>query len=358
MMDLRRTRLPVFALAAWLLFGAIGATRERNEARSFLAAEFSLTAFDFGRLEAGQVVSRTLPASEKREVATFGVVRIRMTPEFYVSRLNDIRDFKQDEAVLQIGAFSHPPGLSDVATLTLDDTDVRSLRACRVGDCGLQLSADAIERFQRDVDWRAADAHQQAERLMRRILVDAVAAYVTRGTTGTMEYADQAERMSVGREFASLAGPDVAGWKPFSDLRQHLFDFPATDTPGTVDRMYWSKEKVARRAVVSVTHLAIMRTAGATPADYAVASKQIYGSHYYDASLGLTVLVRDRRAATPITYLVYLNRSRVDVFGGVFGAMTRHIVTSKARGTVANQLARLQRTLERQFAAAPSGRRP
>ena len=358
MIDLRRTRLPVFALAAWLLFGAIGETWERDEARRFLASEFSLTAADFGRLEAGQVVSRTLPPGEKREVATFGVVRIRMTPEFYVSRLNDIRDFKKDEAVLQIGAFSHAPALGDVAALTLDDTDVGSLRACRVGDCGLQLSADGIERFQRDVDWRAADAHQQAERLMRRILVESVTAYVTRGTTATMEYADQAERMSVGREFVSLAGSDVAGWKPFSDLRQHLFDFPATDTPGTVDRMYWSKEKVGRRAVVSVTHLAIMRTAGETPADYAVASKQIYGSHYYDASLGLTVLVRDRRAATPITYLVYLNRSRVDVFGGVFGAVTRHIVTSKARGTVANQLGRLQRTLERQFATVPPGRRP
>jgi hypothetical protein len=358
MIDLRRTRLPVVALTACLLSGAVGATWDRDEARRFLATAFSLTASDFGRLEAGQVVSRTLPASDKREVATFGVVRIRMTPEFYVSRLNDIRDFKQDEAVLQIGAFSQPPALSDVATLTLDIADVRSLRACRVGDCGLQLSADGIERFQRDVDWRAADAHQQAERLMRRILVESVTAYVTRGATATMEYADQAERMSVGREFVSLAGSDAAGWKPFSDLRQHLFDFPATDTPGTVDRMYWSKEKVGRRAVVSVTHLAIMRTAGETSADYAVASKQVYGSHYYDASLGLTVLVRDRRAATPITYLVYLNRSRVDVFGGLLGPMTRHIVTSKARGTVANQLGRLQRTLERQFATAASSRRP
>ena len=48
----------------------------------------------------------------------------------------------------------------------------------------------------------------------------------------------------------------------------------------------------------------------------AIASKQIYGTHYFDASLGLTVLVRDRSVSSPAMYLVYLNRSRVDIFDG------------------------------------------
>ena len=63
--------------------------------------------------------------------------------------------------------------------------------------------------------------------------------------------------------------------------------------------------------------------------------------------LGLTVLVPDRRSVQPVTYIVYLNRSRIDVFDGLFGGVARHIVTGKARSTVADRLGRLQRTFAR-----------
>ena len=78
---------------------------------------------------------------------------------------------------------------------------------------------------------------------------------------------------------------------------------------------------------------------------YAVASKQIYAMHYYDASLGLTLLVPDATAAEPATYVVYVNRSRIDLFEGVFGGMIRRIVAGRARGLVSEQLLRLQRVL-------------
>jgi hypothetical protein len=341
---LRRARLPAVALAAVAGLGAIGAAEPAGDARAFLESSFAISASDFARLEAGQVVSRTLPATDKRDVATLGVVRIGITPERYVQRLADIARFKKDDAVLQIGAFSHPPALSDVAGLTLDEADVRSLRRCRVGDCGVQLSANAILQFQ-EMDWRPDTASDQANGLLRRILVDYVAEYQRRGTPASMEYADETATLNLSREFASLTDSLGAGWRPFTLLRQHLLDYPATDVPGTIDRLYWSKEKVGRRTVVSITHLAVMRLDDGFPAEYAIASKQIYGSHYFDASLGLTVLAPVRRTSTPQTYLVYLNRSRVDVFGGVFGGLTRHIVTSKARSTVADQLARLQRSL-------------
>jgi hypothetical protein len=335
------------ALAVWLLLGGLAATEARDETRAFLAASFTLSSADFSRLDAGEVVSRTLTVADKREVSTLGVVRIGMTPEFYIQQLGDIAAFKKTEGILQIGTFANPPEVSDMAGLTLDDSDVRNLRSCRVGECDVQLSANAIRRFQQEVDWRRADAHEQANGLMRRILTEYAAEYLSRGTAASMEYADQATPRNMGLEFTSLAESPGTGWNLFGTLRKHLIDFPATALPGTTDRLYWSKEKVGRRSVVSVTHLSTLRLARESPADYAVASKHIYGSHYYDASLGLTVLVRDRRAATPVTYLVYLNRSRVDVFVGVLGGMTRYIVTSKARTMVADQLARLQRTLER-----------
>jgi hypothetical protein len=345
------TRASVSAVAAWLTVVTAAATREAPDGRAFLTGTFGFTKTDLERIDAGQVLTRTFAPADRREVATLGVIRMKITPEFYVERLDDIVSFKKDEAVLQIGAFGNPPAVADMTSMTLDEADVRGLRRCRVGSCSIQLSAGAITKFQQEVDWRRPDAHQQAEHTLRRALVEYVAAYMKGGNASAMEYADEADRMSLGREFASLMGPDVPGWKTFPALRQHLLDYPASDYPATIDRLYWSKEKVARKTVVSVTHLAIMRTANETPADYAIASRQIYGTHYFDASLGLTVLVRDRSTAAPGMYLVYLNRSRVDVFGGLLGGVTRHIVTGKARGTVSDQLVRLQRSLERQFAA-------
>jgi hypothetical protein len=351
MTSFARAGLFIVAFAGWLSLGAYGSMRAPADARGFLTSVFSLTKADFERLDAGQVVNRTLAATDKREVATLGVVRIKITPEVYVERLQDIVSFKKDDAVLQIGAFGTPPAVTDMAAMTLDDTDVRSLRRCRVGSCGVQLSEAAISKFQQEIDWHRADAHQQAELLLRRTLVEYVGSYGKAGTAALMEYADEPERINPGREFASLMGPDVPGWKTFPGLRQYLLDYPASDVPGTIDRLYWSKEKVSRRTVVSVTHLAIMRTSNDTPADYAIASRQIYGTHYFDSSLGLTVLVADRAAATPVTYVVYLNRSRVDIFDGIFGGMARHLVTGRARSTVTDLLGRLKRRLEQTPAA-------
>ena len=45
----------------------------------------------------------------------------------------------------------------------------------------------------------------------------------------------------------------------------------------------------------------------------------------------------------PATYVVYLNRSRIDIFDGLFGGMARRIVAGRARSLVAEQLARIQR---------------
>jgi hypothetical protein len=329
-----------------------GAGVENDPARTFLETSFSLTNADFGRINRGLVVSRTLPVSDPREVGTLGIVRVKVTPEFYVERLADIAHFKRDEAVLQIGVFSNPPTLQDVGALTLDDADIRSLRGCRIGDCEMQLSAEAIDRFQQELDWRRVDAQQHANSLMRQILVDYVTEYQKTGAAASMQYADQPTPLNLEHEFVSLVESEHGAGRQFPMLWRHLFEYPSAGTPGAVDVVYWSKEKVGRRTVASVTHLAISRTAGDLPTDYAVASKHIYGTHYFDASLGLTLLLRDRSGSSAATYVAYVNRSRVDAFGGVFGSVTRKFVTSRARSTVSDNLARLQLMLEREFAAS------
>lgn len=345
------SRVVCTALVMLLGVGITAAGRDPSGGRRFMASAFNLAAEDVKRLDAGQVVSRTLAAKDSREMGTFGAVRIKITPEFYVQQFSSIARFKQADAIAQIAAFSSPAVAGDLETLTLDEADLKGLSSCRVGDCRVQLPAEAIERFKKEVDWGKPDAQKRATVLMRQVLLNYVAEYQRAGPATAMRYADAEHVLDLEREFASLLESTPATWQQFPALRRHLVEYPAAEDPGSTDVLYWSKEKMGRKPVVSVTHLAIVPGDAESPWAYAIASKHIYGSHYIDASLGLTVLVSDSSAATPATYVIYVNRSRVDVFGGMFGGLIRKIVTSRARQTMDDQFARLQQRLEAQFAS-------
>jgi hypothetical protein len=334
--------LSTFALVA--LVASPGATG-RDPARAFLTEAFGVSAAEIGRIDAGQVVTRTLDVKNRREVATLGIARIRTTPVVYVERLIDIAVFKRTDEVVQIGKFGTTPQAADVASLAVDEADVKLLRECRVGECGVRLPAGDIERVRREIDWRVPDAPRHAGDLMRRLLVDYVTRYHAGGAGAAMEYAATSPRLDVGREFAALVAADTTTWKYVPRLRRHLLEYPAADDDSIVDFVYWSKERVHRRLVISVTHVAIAPAVEPSPVSHAIASKQVYATHYFDASLGLTLLVPDTTAPAPAMYVIYLNRSRIDLFDGLFGGVARRIVIGKARTLVGEQLARLQRTL-------------
>jgi len=306
---------------------------------------FHLSPPEIERLDRGEVVARTLDVKNRRELATLGIVRIQTSPSAYVERLADITAFKRADGVLQIGTFSDPPQLEDVASLTVDEAELKRLRECRVENCDVRLTADGIERVRREIDWQAPDAGRKATRLIQQLLVDYVARYRQPGTSASMEYADRATRVNVGREFASLLEADPVTSDHAPRLRKHLLEYPTSSADKVSDFVYWSKELVRGRPVISITHVATAAALDDSPVSFAVGSKQIYAMHYYDASLGLTLLVPDRTAPAPATYVIYLNRSRIDLFDGMFGGVARRIVAGKARTLVAEQLQRLQRLL-------------
>ena len=314
-------------------------------ARSFLMTAFQLSAADLDCLDRGDVISRTLDVTNSRELATLGIVRIETSPSKYVERLNDIVTFKQTDGILQVGTFGNPPRLEDLAALTVDEAELKRLRECRVENCDVRLSADAIERLRREIDWHAPDAPRQASLLLRQLLVEYVARYRQSGSAASMEYADRVRRLDIGREFSSMIAADAMISMNAPRLRQYLLEYPRSSSEDVTDFVYWSKELVRGRPVISITHVATASAVGDSPIAYAVGSKQIYAMHYYDASLGLTLLVPARTAAGAATYVVYLNRSRIDLFDGLFGGITRHIVAGRARVLVADQLKRLQRVL-------------
>ena len=316
-----------------------------DEARTLLIERLGFTDNDLQKAEKGGVASRSLDTDDGREVATAGFMRVAISPEEFARRLSDIASFKRADAVLQIGTFSDPPNIGDVAGLTLASADARNLRSCRVGDCGMQLPSHIIDRLQREVHWREPSAPERANAVFRSGLLNYVQEYLASGRQDAMVYVDESKHVDVAAEFRDLVGSDTRVLPTFPELRRHLMT-PQASAPMTSDVLYWSKEKVARKEVVSLTHLAIARQPSTSPFSYVAGSKQLYGSHYFDASLGLTIVLRDP-VSPRSAYVAYVNRSRVDAFGGLFGGVTRRLVTSRARGALAGFLERLQERLAR-----------
>jgi len=95
--------------------------------------------------------------------------------------------------------------------------------------------------------------------------------------------------------------------------------------------------------VASVTHVSIYVQPGRT----VIASKQIYASHYFDASLGLTAALDDSASAPGSSmYLVYINRSRIDLLSGFLGGLRRAILRGRLREGMRKNLVKVVRKLE------------
>jgi hypothetical protein len=106
--------------------------------------------------------------------------------------------------------------------------------------------------------------------------------------------------------------------------------------------LYWSKETLGMKPIVSITHFSAARFTTPEMPELVVVAKQVYASHYKNASITVTALVRDGAAR----YLVYLNRSHIDAFQARFGSMVRRIVERRVKAEAPGVLQNLRRRIE------------
>jgi hypothetical protein len=64
-----------------------------------------------------------------------------------------------------------------------------------------------------------------------------------------------------------------------------------------------------------------------------VASRQVYASHYMTGALATTAVFGARNGAPG--YLTHLNRSRIDVLGGLLGPVARLVIERRLRAEAA-----------------------
>jgi hypothetical protein len=314
---------PYVSAVVALLLGTLpgeNASQEAGGPFDFLAPSIVVSAQDRAALDRGQVVARVL-SGKGGQVAVFVATRLDAEPDALVAWTRAIAELKRSKFVLAIGRFSDSPQPADAEQLSLDQRDLDVIRRCRPGTCGMKVSAADIESLTRAAAAAGDDWRDAVQREFRRVLVERIAQYRAGGLIALPPAADRKtprrpeDAMSaIIKQSSYLATmPHISEW---------LSEYPHANSV-IESFFYWSKEQYGDgKPVISITHVGIARPVSdhRLPA-VVVAGKQIFATHYLEGGLGLTMIVRDDASGAP--YLVYVNRSQVDLLRGFIGTFVR-----------------------------------
>jgi hypothetical protein len=294
--------------ACFLALPVSTAPAQEDAARAFLRSVVGFSDAQIAAVEAGQVVTKQLPAADKPEVAAFGAVRVRGDQAAFVRQLRrDVGVARRGASILQAGRFSRPPRIEDLAGLTFDEGDFEAARECKPGDCGIKLSRSAMERIRGEIDWKAADARARATGLVKQMLVEYTAAYMRGGTAEMATYVDKDRPLETPAEFRKLlaASPYLVEYVPA--LHRYVEEYPKVSLAGAEDVFCWYKDKFAPKPTISVDHVTTWTDPERNIA--LIVTKRIYSSHYFQAGLDVRAVVA---APGGGFYVMDLYRARID----------------------------------------------
>jgi hypothetical protein len=311
------------------------------DVRAVLTRYLRFSTTDLADLVRDRIVRHNLDARTPGELGVVGAARVHAPKRAFFAAARDIVHFKTDPGVLQIGRFSDPPTLEDLAPLTVDRADFDP-SACRLRDCGIRLPADLIRRVPQEIDLRAPNAQEQAAAWLKRVVLADFTAYLTGGPGRFVQYDDGAAPIRPVEEFEGLLSHAPAVDAIVPGLAGHLARAVTDRLTDAEDFFYWSKEKFGIEPFISITQVTI-----ACPSERtcAMATRDVYSSRYIDASLALSIAT-DAEPPGGGFYLVYANRSRANALKGGFSALRRSIAERRARGTLEESLKAIKARLE------------
>lgn len=315
-----------------------------------LVKEIKLSSNEISALEQGRALARIIKNQDKREVAAVGIIRMNLSQEEFLKRYRDITTFKQGPEVMQIGKFGKPARVSDISALKLEPGDLDDLKSCKVGDCGLKLSSEMINKLSTTAKSGPA-AKEDTNSAFQSMIVDYVNDYLQRGNAALMIYNDDKRPFSVTDDHMSLITGCTILQEYAPELVKYITDFPKGELAGTEDFVYWSKEKFGLKPVISVTHGTIYSRGSENRKELLIATKQLFADHYFDSSLGLAIFSEQPATSKmPGTYLVYVNHTRADAIKGFLTGLRRSVVESKSLTAMRNNLKLTKERLEKSVA--------
>jgi hypothetical protein len=274
---------------------------------AFFQPHITISTGDRAALDRGQFVVR-VQSEKDRRVSMFTAVLVHAGPDRLVNWIRHIDQWKKNPAVLGVGRFSSPARLADLDRLTLDSGDIDDLKSCKADDCALRLAPAEIAVL-RAAAVTKAPPPGDVQTAFRRVLLGRVARYETGGHE---------------HSFAGLWDDDAAL---------------------VVDEFtYWSKEHYSGKPLITATHVRVLRSHDPTLPEVIVDERQVFATHYITESVSLAAMVR--RGTDSGRYLAYLNRSQIDVLGGLFGGFVRMGIDRRLRAQAPGILRDLRARLE------------
>lgn len=325
----------------------VAATPSRDALRRYLVDVVGFSGRDWRDILNNTAVARNLDTRENIEVSIYGVIRIEGRPRDFVDRIREIDELERKLKIIGVGKFSDPPRLQDLDGVELSEQDAGDVRNCRPGDCQLQLTARAMQRFDTLVDWERDDARTQAARVYREMMFDLLQAYREGGARALPAFVDQTPPTIVADEMALLVNPLDAP-VPIPELRRYLRDYPRAVLPGSESLFYWNTGEFGMKPTTRVNQIVIQPiptpVASMPGLRHIIATQQVYANHYFSATLELRSIIEDDGGDA--FFLLYATRSRIPGLSGFFKAILRTIVRSRARSGMERYLTRTKALIE------------
>ena len=331
--------------AAVLLAAALAAARVPGDPLARLRTEGRLTDGEWRALARGEVVAKMIDTEDRSEVFSIGATRVRATSERVVSELRDREGRASEPWTLQSGTVGELAAAGDFAGLSLPAGDARDLARGRVNDCEVRLPNDAIVRLSRELDGLAPGPREaRASAAFRELLAGYAAAYQQRGNPALVQYdnngdpvriADSVERLLARSTLLSELAPDLAAF---------VRSFPVGRPADTEQRLHWARQKFWLLEVISLDQLFVARRESAGGQLTIAVSKQLYATHYYESSLGLTVFLESGPGSG---WLFLVNRTRADIRRSGFTWVERLLLNHLVRRRLDARLKHLRAQLER-----------
>lgn len=345
-------KLPVWIAALGLLpVVAVASGAGIAPPFAFLEPTVRVSQADRARLDTGGVIARVLPADDGH-IAFFAAARLKARPDALIEWTRAIDELKRGPMVLAVGRFSDSIADDDLDALILDPGEIDALRRCRVSGCDFKLAATEIHGLQEALRSAGSEWRDAAQREFRRILIARVRLHRQSGLLALPPYADHGGRMSVGEAFSAMTARSPWLTRGFPEIVNSLIAPRRTPPPAGESFYYWSRDRYGSgKTVVSVTYVQLLHADRAPQA--MTVSTQLYASHYIDGALSVTAVVCDE--AAPSCYLTYLNRTRVDLLGGLFGVFKRAVIEDRVESEGPALMRDVARRLESRRRAPEGG---
>jgi hypothetical protein len=325
-----------------LVFGLLVATTLATPANSlearavhnplaWFAPEIPVPDEALERMGRREVVSWMLPA-EGDELALFVGSAIRTDARSLVGEVSRTEQLWTGKHVPHAVRFSTPPRIEDVAALVLGADDLEALRRCQPRDCDVKLSEPEIARMRAAIERAPASWQAAAQDEFRRIVVDRATAYLAEGRRSFLPYLDKSLPVDSQRAFEDMMRGMPLVSRRLPSLASYFDDYPNASRSQIRSFLLWMETTYTPKPTIQIIHTVILtpdQNDRAAP-EVVVVRRQVYATHYVNALLSISALMRDGRDPSQ-RYLVYVNRSKLDGLRGWLRGVKRHFVEDRVR---------------------------